>query len=100
MPPDRDAGEQIRRFAHIFLFVAYRIGLANVMAIGLQLDSTSFHHGAQTTELLLAPFLDALASLHRRGIVHRDIKPENILYTQGWTLKIADFGVRPNWRYL
>ncbi|PNW84284.1 hypothetical protein CHLRE_04g228208v5 [Chlamydomonas reinhardtii] len=47
----------------------------------------------QTTELLLAPFLDALASLHRRGIVHRDIKPENILYTQGWTLKIADFGV-------
>ncbi|KAG2427445.1 hypothetical protein HXX76_012381 [Chlamydomonas incerta] len=47
----------------------------------------------QTTVLLLAPFLDALASLHRRGIVHRDIKPENILYTQSWTLKIADFGV-------
>ncbi|KXZ45824.1 hypothetical protein GPECTOR_50g618 [Gonium pectorale] len=44
---------------------------------------------SQTSELILAPFLDALSYLHARGIMHRDIKPENILFTQDWVLKIA-----------
>ncbi|PNH01805.1 Aurora kinase A [Tetrabaena socialis] len=49
-----------------------------------------------TTELVLAPFLDALAYLHARGIMHRDIKPENLLFTQDWALRVADFGVSIN----
>ncbi|KAG2491819.1 hypothetical protein HYH03_009776 [Edaphochlamys debaryana] len=50
----------------------------------------------QLTELVLAPFLDALSYLHTRGVCHRDIKPENILLTQDWRLLVADFGVSIN----
>jgi serine/threonine protein kinase len=35
---------------------------------------------------------DALAFLHRRGLVHRDLKPENLLLDDGHNLKLADFG--------
>ncbi|GIL86215.1 hypothetical protein Vretifemale_14603 [Volvox reticuliferus] len=48
---------------------------------------------AQLTHLVLAPFMEALAYLHYKGICHRDIKPENILFTNDWRLMIADFGV-------
>ncbi|GLC41523.1 hypothetical protein PLESTB_001001800 [Pleodorina starrii] len=50
----------------------------------------------QVSELVMRPFLDALAYLHSKGICHRDIKPENILYNELWVLKIADFGVSIN----
>ncbi len=35
---------------------------------------------------------DALASLHRHGLVHRDIKPSNIIFVGG-TPKLADIGL-------
>ncbi|GFR49803.1 hypothetical protein Agub_g11743 [Astrephomene gubernaculifera] len=50
----------------------------------------------QVAELVLRPFLEALAYLHAHGICHRDIKPENILFTDQWVLKVADFGVSIN----
>ncbi len=41
---------------------------------------------------LLIQTLQALAYLHRRGILHRDLKPENILVSQG-RVRLLDFGL-------
>lgn len=44
--------------------------------------------------------LDAVAFLHRKGIIHNDLKPENILITKvDNTLKIIDFGLSDNDAY-
>ncbi|KAI6948024.1 Pkinase-domain-containing protein [Hortaea werneckii] len=38
--------------------------------------------------------LDAVQHCHSQGIYHRDLKPENILVKDnGWTAKLADFGL-------
>jgi serine/threonine-protein kinase len=36
---------------------------------------------------------DALAYLHRSGVIHRDIKPENILIDDAGDVRIIDFGI-------
>jgi eukaryotic-like serine/threonine-protein kinase len=41
---------------------------------------------------LVVAISDALAELHRRGIIHRDIKPANILFSNNRP-KLADFGI-------
>lgn len=60
--------------------------------------------GAQTSEdfvvnlsleakvQVLIEILQALAYLHRRGVIHRDLKPENILVVNG-SIKVLDFGL-------
>jgi len=41
---------------------------------------------------LITQILEALAYLHRRGILHRDLKPGNILIKEG-QVKLLDFGL-------
>eukprot|EP00924_Labyrinthula_sp_SR-Ha-C_P004883 maker-scaffold_1-snap-gene-15.41-mRNA-1 protein AED:0.06 eAED:0.06 QI:98/1/1/1/0.8/0.66/6/120/483 len=42
---------------------------------------------------LFHPLMDALASLHEKGVVHRDLKPENIVFgANDNVIKICDFG--------
>ncbi|CAD5222016.1 unnamed protein product [Bursaphelenchus xylophilus] len=61
-------------------------------------NGTVFHHLRQMSKfsvpLSCALFLqlaDAVAYIHRNGVLHRDIKPENMLLNHK-TLKLADFG--------
>jgi serine/threonine protein kinase len=43
-------------------------------------------------EPLLLNALDAIATIHQRGILHRDLRPQNFLITESRALKVCDFG--------
>jgi serine/threonine protein kinase len=49
--------------------------------------------GPEQSQLFFIECLEALAHLHKTGIIHRDIKPDNILVINEGCVKIGDFGV-------
>ena len=61
--------------------------LADRLAGGARLDPVALL-------AILVPVADALAHVHRRGVIHRDVKPANILLhaEDGWPF-LTDFGI-------
>lgn len=54
----------------------------------------------QLRERIVGQLMDAVAYLHRKGVIHNDLKPENILISMvDNTLKIIDFGLSDNDAY-
>jgi len=48
----------------------------------------------QKAKCVFLQILDAVRHCHAAGVYHRDLKPENILVQDnGWTVKLADFGL-------
>lgn len=43
--------------------------------------------------MLFRQIMLAINYLHSKNIVHRDLKPENLMFSDGKTLKLIDFGI-------
>jgi serine/threonine-protein kinase len=64
--------------------------------LGDQIDARTLHRDPFTvTEVLdlVLPIADALAAVHRGGLVHRDVKPANVMVCPGGRMVLMDFGL-------
>ncbi len=58
-----------------------------------RLMSSGVPVATRTVRDLMRPICNAVACLHRNGILHRDLKPENILIAEDGQPKVTDFGI-------
>jgi hypothetical protein len=66
------------------------------LADGPSLADELAAHGAlgrERTVALGCDVADALAHIHREGVVHRDVKPANVLFDRSGRARLADFGI-------
>lgn len=65
------------------------------LATGGELFYYVLNSGAFSQKVAIYYFgqlLEGLQYMHNSGIAHRDLKPDNVLFSEDFTLKIADFG--------
>jgi serine/threonine-protein kinase len=48
---------------------------------------------AEEAAVLVEALARAMAAAHQKGVIHRDLKPANVLFAEGGTPKITDFGL-------
>ncbi len=63
---------------------------------GINFKNYIKNHGGkisyQEAMKILLPVMDALATVHREGVIHRDVTPDNIYITKNNEVKLLDFG--------
>jgi serine/threonine protein kinase len=81
--------------AYDFISLGHTIAYTMELVRGREL-SRFLSPGALSLEMVDTIFrqlLSALHELHSRGVFHRDLKLENLLYTEGFGIKLMDFGL-------
>ncbi|HEY2509340.1 MAG TPA: protein kinase [Polyangiaceae bacterium] len=79
-----------RGIAFLVMEYLYGVNLASFLE-KRQVDSKPLE--VRETLDVLIPVADALAAVHRAGIVHRDVKPANIMLTPNGRIVLMDFGL-------
>ena len=46
----------------------------------------------EDVQRIMLPIMEALNSVHKKGLVHRDVTPDNIIIANDGTVKLLDFG--------
>lgn len=108
---DRQSLERVKRECRIGGQLAQQVHVVNVrdaleegghlfivmeLAGGGTLKAYLRDHPKVDFELVLTwaqDLCEALAAVHRQGVIHRDIKPQNILLTDEGDVKLTDFGI-------
>jgi len=95
--------QALARFDHPGIVSIFDLGLGSYVYFVMELieggpftDLGPLEYDAQSLESLLGAAItvaDALAYVHRLGMVHRDITPRNILLTHENHPKVMDFGL-------
>jgi len=78
----------------------YRVGedagtlfVAMELVQGVDLATATRERGLRERVRLIRALCDAVAHVHRRGLVHRDLKPANVRVTPDGQPKVLDFGL-------